>query len=311
MEYSNTVGEGVSEMGTGMIFNIQRFSIYDGPGARTTVFFKGCNLHCKWCHNPESIPAQRQLEFYPDKCIGCGMCFKACAQGAHVMTENGGHIIDRQKCIGCMQCTDTCFAEALVAVGQHVDAQTVVRSVLSDLPYYERSGGGVTFSGGECMQQIDFLAEIMRNLHERGVHQAVDTAGNQPWEKFEKILPYADMFLYDVKAADSEVHKKLTGVSNELILENLRRLSGLGKRIWIRVPYIPGCNDREMPAIAEMLRNIPVEKIEIMPFHRLGEGKYRALGIENVGPICAVPKDEEVDAVVEMFRTAGLNTNRT
>lgn len=297
-------------MSTGMIFNIQRFSIYDGPGARTTVFFKGCNLRCKWCHNPESIPAQRQLEFYPDKCIGCGLCFAACSQGAHILTD-GVHRLERDKCIACMQCVDTCFAEALVAVGQRVDAGYVVKSVLSDLPYYERSGGGVTFSGGECMQQIDFLAEIMEALHDKGVHQAVDTAGNQPWEKFEKILPFADLFLYDVKAADGEVHRKLTGVSNDRILQNLRRLAAIGKRIWIRVPYIPGCNDREMPAIAALLKEIPVEKIEIMPFHRLGEGKYRALGIEDAGPIAAIPKDDEIDAVVKIFSDAGLNASRT
>lgn len=298
-------------MSQGMIFNIQRFSIYDGPGARTTVFFKGCNLHCKWCHNPESISAKRQLEFYPDKCIGCGKCFSVCPQGAHLLSEDGMHIIRRDLCIGCATCVDTCYAEALVVVGQTVDAQEVVQAVLTDLPYYQQSGGGITFSGGECMQQLDFLAEIMEALHEKGVHLAVDTAGNQPWEKFEKILPFADLFLYDVKAADSAIHKALTGVPNERILENLRRLSALGQRIWIRIPYIPGCNSGEMPAIANLLQEIPVEKIEIMPFHRLGEGKYRALGIDDTGPISYVPKDEEIDAVVEYFRAAGLNAFRS
>ena len=182
-------------MSQGTIFNIQRFSIYDGPGARTTVFFKGCNLKCKWCHNPESISAKRQLEFYPDKCIGCGKCFAACPNGAHIIGEDGNHIIDREKCTVCGACVDTCYAEALVIVGQTVDAAYVVKSVMTDVPYYEQSGGGVTFSGGECMQQIDFLADIMAQLHEKGIHLAVDTAGNQPWEKFEKILPYADLFL--------------------------------------------------------------------------------------------------------------------
>ena len=294
-----------------MIFNIQRFSIYDGPGARTTVFLKGCNLRCKWCHNPESIPAKRLLEFYPDKCIGCGKCMKVCPNQAHYLTEDGIHRIDRSKCTGCMTCVDTCYAEALISVGETVTADYVVNMVMGDMPYYEGSGGGVTFSGGECMQQIDFLAEIMQKLHEQGVHIAVDTAGCQAWSKFEKILPYADMFLYDVKAASSEVHKRLTGVPNELILENLRKLSALGKRIWIRIPYIPGYNNEEIPGIAEILKDIPVEKIDVMPFHRLGESKYKALDIEDTSAICTIPTDEEMDAAVAVLRAAGLNASRT
>ena len=298
-------------MNTGMIFNIQRFSIYDGPGARTTVFFKGCNLNCKWCHNPESISAKPMLEFFSDKCIGCGKCFKQCPHQAHCMTESGEHIIDRSRCTACMKCVDTCFAEALVTVGEQKTSEQIIRSVMIDKPYYDQSGGGVTFSGGECMQQIDFLAEILSRLHEEGIHTAVDTAGSQPWERFEKILENTDLFLYDIKAADSDVHKKLTGVPNGLILENLRKLSSLGKRIWIRIPYIPGRNSGEMDGIIEILKEIPVEKIEIMPFHRLGEGKYKALGLEDIGPISIVPDDEEINSVVERFRNAGLNACRS
>jgi len=298
-------------MASGMIFNIQRFSIYDGPGARTTVFFKGCNLACRWCHNPESIPAARLLEFYPDKCIGCGKCFEACPAGAHRLDESGCHVIDRAACLRCMQCTDTCFAEALVPVGEEVTAEQVIRSVLTDAPYYEGSGGGVTFSGGECMQQIDFLEEILRALHARGIHTAVDTAGHQPWEKFERILPYTDLFLYDVKAADSAVHKQLTGVGNELILQNLQTLSDRGIPLWIRIPFIPGHNNGEMEKIADLLTAIRCEKIELMPFHRLGEGKYAALGLEANGFACRVPDDDEIEAAVQLFRQKGLNASRS
>ena len=298
-------------MQSGMIFNIQRFSIYDGPGARTTVFFKGCNLKCKWCHNPESISAQRLLEFYPDKCIGCSRCFKACPESAHVLTPEGRHEINRALCKRCMICADSCFAEALIPVGETVTDEKVIHACLTDLEYYKGSQGGVTCSGGECMQQIDFLAEVLQALHEHGIHTAVDTAGHQPWEKFEKILPYTDMFLYDVKAANGATHKALTGVSNELILANLKRLSDLGKCLWIRIPYIPGYNSSEMEQIAELLTNIQAERIEIMPFHRLGEGKYAALGLDNTGFECKIPSDQEIDGTVEMMRAKGLNARRS
>ena len=298
-------------MTSGMIFNIQRFSIYDGPGARTTVFFKGCNLMCRWCHNPESIPAGKLLEFYPDKCIGCGRCFTACKNGAHVLNTEKAHTINRKKCIRCMACADTCFAEALIPVGETVTSEKVVNACLTDTEYYKGSGGGVTFSGGECMQQIDFLCDILRVLKEKNINTAVDTAGHQPWEKFERILPYTDLFLYDVKAASGETHKALTGVDNRLILENLKKLSDLGKPVWIRVPYIPGYNDGEMAAIAELLKDIRAEKIEIMPFHRLGEGKYAALGLENPGFDARVPADEEIDSTVELFRSKGLPAYRS
>ena len=298
-------------MTSGMIFNIQRFSIYDGPGARTTVFFKGCNLKCRWCHNPESIPAGRLLEFYPDRCIGCGRCFTACKNGAHLIREDGSHTIDRAQCTRCMDCADTCFAEALVSVGESVTAEAVVNACLTDMEYYKGSGGGVTCSGGECMQQIDFLSEVLHSLKEKGIHTAVDTAGCQPFEKFRSILPYTDLFLYDIKAASPEAHKALTGVDNSLILENLKKLSDLGKPLWIRIPYIPGHNDGEMDAIADLLKDIRFEKIEIMPFHRLGEGKYTALGIEDPNFESRVPTDEEIDNVVNQFRLKGLNTYRS
>ena len=298
-------------MTSGMIFNIQRFSIYDGPGARTTVFFKGCNLKCKWCHNPESIPAQQLLEFYPEKCIGCGKCLQVCPNAAHKLDPNGQHMIDRSLCRRCMLCTDTCFAEALICVGETVTSENVIHACLADREYYKGSGGGVTCSGGECMQQIDFLAEILKGLHEKGIHTAVDTAGHQPWEKFEKILPYTDLFLYDVKAATSQMHKTLTGVGNDLILANLKQLSNSGKRIWIRIPYIPNFNSMQMEQIADILTEIPVEKIEIMPFHRLGEGKYAALGMENPSFECRTPSDEEIDRTVEMMRSKGLNAFRS
>lgn len=288
-------------MNQGIVFNIQRFSIYDGPGTRTAVFFKGCNLTCRWCHNPESIPPNPVLEYYPERCIGCGRCFAVCPTNAHKFDEKGRHIVDRDLCTNCLHCVDNCFAEALIGVGQSMTADELVDAVMTDMPYYERSGGGVTFTGGECMIQHDFLLEVMQKLKAKNVHTAVDTAGNVPWEWFESILPVTDLFLYDIKAADPSVHKRWTGVSNERILENLHNLVQRGQRIWIRVPFIPGCNDREMSAIADIIAPLSVERVDIMPYHKLGEGKYAALGIQSTGPICAIPTEAEIQSTLALF----------
>ena len=290
---------------TGRIFNIQRFSTQDGPGIRTTVFMKGCNLHCKWCHNPESISFKPQLELNNDLCIGCGDCFKACS--FHMIDESGAHIIDRPRCTACGKCADGCFAKALTIVGKDVPTDKVMEDILTDKMYYEQSGGGVTFSGGECMIQPEFLAELVSLCKKEGIHVAVDTAGNVPYSTFEKVD--ADLYLYDLKAVDAELHKELVGVDNKLILENLKRLSDDGKRIWVRIPFVPGCNDGEIPAMAEVLRTINAEKIELLPYHRLGEGKYDSLGLERGEPI-RTPTDEELDAAVECFRSRGVNVIR-
>ena len=249
-----------------MIFDIQRNSFVDGPGIRTTVFFKGCNLRCKWCHNPESQSFEKQMMFYKDKCTGCGKCREVCPN----------HL---QSCDFCGKCELYCPAEARKICGREYTSDEVLAEVIKDKAFYDNSGGGVTFSGGECMLQLDFLREILEKCKSAGIHTAVDTAGNVPWESFEKILPFTDLFLYDIKAFGAELHRKGTGVSNELILENLKNLSGRADII-VRIPVIGGYNDNdeEIRQIADFLKQIKIIKAELLPYHAMGEHKYTALG---------------------------------
>jgi len=290
----------------GTIYNIQRFSTHDGPGIRTTVFFKGCSLQCLWCHNPESIPFHPAVSFHRERCIGCGRCFEACPVSAHRLDDTGRHILDRALCTGCLRCTETCYSEALTGIGHELSDEELMHSLESDRPYYESSGGGVTFSGGECMTQVDFLAEVLRRCREKGIHTAVDTAGNVPWSSFLKILDSTDLFLYDVKAADAAVHEKLTGSGNVRILENLGRLCTIGKRVIVRIPFVPEANGGEMEGIAGFLSGLSVERVELLPYHRLGEGKYEALDQEFGTVRYAIPAEEEIRSALRQFERHGV-----
>lgn len=253
----------------GMIFDIVRNSYVDGPGIRTTVFFKGCNLRCKWCHNPESQSFARQMLFYKEKCVGCGKCRNVCP-----------HLLE--KCDFCGRCELYCPADARKICGREYTVDEVLYEIGKDKAFYDNSGGGVTFSGGECMLQIEFLSEILEKCKSLGIHTAIDTAGNVPWENFDRILPFTDLFLYDIKTFDPNLHKAGTGVSNALILENLRKLSEKAD-IMIRIPVIGGYNDKdeEMKRISNLLKEIKIVKTEILPYHTMGEYKYGALGRES------------------------------
>lgn len=253
-----------------MIFDIERNSFVDGPGIRTTVFFKGCNLKCAWCHNPESQDFKPQMMFYKDKCTGCGKCKEVCHYNF-------------QKCDLCGECTFYCPADARKVCGKEYTVDEVLTEIIKDKSFYENSGGGVTFSGGECMLQIDFLCEILKKCKENGIHTAVDTAGHIPFKHFEKILPYTDLFLYDIKMFDSEKNKQYIGVDNELILSNLKRLFETGAKIWIRIPVIADINDsiEEMQRIKAFLDGCGnPERVEFLPYHAMGENKYSAIGKE-------------------------------
>lgn len=265
---------------TGFIFDIQRFSVHDGPGIRTTVFLKGCPLHCLWCQNPESITRQPEITFVASKCIQCGECLEMCPEGA-IAPDDDGRVIDRDLCTLCGQCLDTCYAGALNIFGRYLTVGELFAEIERDRDFYARSGGGVTFSGGEPTAQPAFLEAACRQAKARRLHTTIDTCGYVGWSTFRSILRYVDLVLYDLKHMDSDAHRRLTGVPNELILDNLQRIDRLGLPVYIRLPLVPGCNDsaenvRATAAFAASLHSL--ERLDILPYHRLGEPKWRQLG---------------------------------
>ncbi|MHB1000820.1 MAG: glycyl-radical enzyme activating protein [Armatimonadota bacterium] len=262
----------------GLIFDIQRFSIHDGPGIRTTVFLKGCPLNCAWCHNPESQYNKPEIAFYSHKCIGCGRCFKSCVNGGIIP---GDEHIDRAKCVVCGACAKLCPPEALRLIGRVAPVDEVVGVVMRDQPFYKTSGGGATISGGEPLFQYEFSRCLLRALKENGLHTAIETCGLASWEKVSGLAEFTDLFLYDIKVIDAAKHKSLCGVDNALIMQNARRLAETGKEILIRTPIIPGCNDSpdDIRALGEFVLSLSGQrKLELMPYHKIGSGKYEALG---------------------------------
>ncbi len=299
---------------TGRVFDIQRFSLHDGPGIRTTVFLKGCPLRCAWCHNPEGIDPGLALAFQPERCIGCGYCFRVCPEGAHRM-EDGVHVLDRERCVLCGECVKECYSGALELVGKEVTAAEVMEEVLRDMPFYETSGGGMTLSGGEPLQQIDFTAGLLTRAKREGLHCCVDTCGFVPYERLERVLPQVDLFLFDWKESDPARHEELTGVRNEKIRQNLRRLHDDGALIRLRCPIIPGVNDREehFAGIAELAHSLPeLECVELLPYHPLGEGKMDRFGLEQPAGLTAEsPASETVEQWEEHLSALEVNVLTT
>ena len=294
----------------GRIFNIQRFSIHDGPGIRTTVFMKGCPLKCAWCHNPESISSKNNLSFMPDKCIGCGYCFKACPQHAHSMVDDK-HVLDRDKCVVCGKCAEECYAGALELVGRDATVEEVIKEVLADEPFYETSGGGMTLSGGEPLMQIEFTEALLKAAREKNLHCCLDTCGYVKFACFERVLPYVDIFLYDIKNTVDEVHRQNTGVSNEIIIENLRKLHDTGAKILVRAPLIPGCNSNgeHLEGLAQLVLSLPgLMGVELMPYHRLGTSKLERFGMDDpIGHEVEPPSDDDLDKWILTLRDRGVN----
>ena len=284
------------------IFEIKRFAVHDGDGIRTTVFFKGCPLRCVWCHNPEGLEARPRLAYFSHKCIGCGECVASCPSGAHFFNAENARVYDRSKCVSCGKCTENCVGEALTLYGKTVTVEELMPLLLEDREFYENSGGGVTLSGGECLMQADFCEELLKALKAEGINTAVDTCGFVPKSVIKKVAPYTDTFLYDLKAFDSEVHKKCTGVPNETVIENLRYAYSLGSRIEIRIPYVPEYNDGEMEKIAELLSEMPdIVRVRVLPYHSYASHKYAALDIKNTLPT-VLPTDEAVGKAEKLFK---------
>lgn len=263
---------------TATIFEIKRFAVHDGNGIRTTVFFKGCPLRCVWCHNPEGLSFEAQEAFYAHKCIGCGEC----------KNEGFSH--------------ESCLGEARILYGKTVTVEELLPMLLEDKDFYESSGGGVTLSGGECLMQADFCAELLKKLKAEGIHTAVDTCGFVSKEALNKAIPYTDVFLYDLKAYDEDIHIKCTGRSNKQILDNLKYLDSLGKNIEIRIPYVPEYNADQMKKIAHFLSTFKhITKIRVLPYHNYAGSKYEALNMKNTLP-CKLPTDEEMVTARDLMK---------
>lgn len=295
-----------------LISNIQKFSVDDGPGIRTTVFFKGCNLKCAWCHNPECITFRPSLQFTQASCTVCGKCESLCSEGVHMITETGEHTVDFDKCTACGKCVAGCFARALSINGKNYTPEDLLTEIRKDRAFYKTSGGGVTFSGGEPMLHLAYLIEILKLCKQEGFHTAVDTAGSVPFEKFEKVLPYVDIFLLDIKAFSPDIHLEATAFSNDIIKENLKNLLEAGAKVVIRTPVIPEYNGNltELDKIAEFLASSgKIEQIQLLPYHSYGAGKYTTMGMKNTIKDHTPPSDEFMEEALELFLKRGLNAS--
>lgn len=296
----------------GAIYDIQKFCLDDGPGIRTTVFFKGCPLRCKWCANPESQAVKPEIGHHYTLCVECGKCVANCPQQA--ITIIGGDkklAIDRKKCKVCGTCVNGCIYKALTLYGHVSTVEEIFENVNKDKAYYKRSGGGVTLSGGEILMQADFAAGLLKRCHEGGLHTCVETCGFAPEEKFRKIIPYLDMFLFDLKSLNNEVHKKWTGCSNEPILRNLDIAMDSNSQVVIRFPLMPTINDTEENLIlmrdklVELNKRKPV-RIEIMPYHNFGSVKYTMTDREYEVKQLKTPTSESLRKIQKMFKDVGV-----
>ena len=290
----------------GLITGLKRMAVHDGPGLRTTLFLKGCPLKCLWCHNPEGISPRAQSAFYEQKCVHCGVCASLCPANR---LENGRHIFDANQCAGCGRCETVCPREAFTFYGRQVTVAQILPELMDDRIFYETSGGGVTLSGGEPLMQPAFTESLLKTLKAEGIRTALDTCGYAPRQVLERMLPYTDLFLFDLKAVDSDLHRRLTGRENAIILDNLRFLSEEKCAVEIRIPLIPDQNDGEIDAMGAVLTALPhpVTRVKVLPYHPYAGSKYRALGLE--APLAGLKSLDPAlaEAAAERLRAMGLN----
>ena len=292
------------------VTNIQKYSIHDGDGIRTTVFFKGCHLRCQWCHNPETQSFEKELQVDTPKCTGCGRCAAVCPEGAITISDEGKSVTERDKCVVCGKCEAACLGNYRTVVGRDYTVDELVKICLQDLMFYEESGGGVTLSGGEVMaMDSGYIKELVRKLHREGVSVAIDTCGQAPFSNYEAILPYVDTWLYDIKVMDDDKHREYMGMGNALILDNLKQLAAAGAKIYIRIPVVKEVNgDTEsMEAIIGFLKDNDIRPLQVnlLPYHSTGSHKYGKLGMDYPGTALTVPPDEEMQSFVRQWNDAG------
>jgi len=291
-----------------IVSNVQRFSVHDGPGIRTTVFFKGCNLRCEWCHNPEALLPDRQMHFFADRCIGCGACLDECSRHAHRVTD-GDRQFDRTLCTACGSCANVCYPKAMVPAGREMTVDEVMKEIVADKDFYESSDGGVTLSGGEPLTQLESALAILTACKADRIHTAIETNLAWPWSHVAAIVPWTDLFMVDVKLMDASAHERWTGTSNEQILANARRLSAEGIPMIVRTPVVTGVNATadQIGRIADFVASLGnVLYYELLPYHPLGTGKYAALGMDRPAKELDRPANGEMGRLLAEARERGI-----
>jgi pyruvate formate lyase activating enzyme len=289
----------------GLVFDIQHYAIHDGPGIRTIVFMKGCPLDCPWCHNPESKSVKPEFMWWHDKCIGCKACVSACSQGA--IDFKTSLKIDENKCVGCGNCVNACYSEALESIGKNMTVDEVMDEISKDSIFYEESGGGVTFSGGEPLIQPSFLYDLLVACKSKNIHTAVETCGYANSDVVLRIKDYVDLFLYDIKIMDESLHEKFTGVKNQLILDNLKLLKG--KDVVIRVPLIPGVNDDlvQIQFLGDFISKLGFKALDILPYHKAGSEKLKRLNTSKTPfYISEAPSENLINNVIHFLEKFNL-----